>query len=56
MSEPSKDPAAPAPPNARPVPNVPYPVTVAGQTALVTGANSGIGKAVAIGLARRAPT
>jgi glucose 1-dehydrogenase len=34
------------------VPNVPYPVTLAGQAALVTGANSGIGKAVAIGLAR----
>jgi len=34
------------------VPNVPYPVTLAGQVALVTGANSGIGKAVAIGLAR----
>ena len=52
MSEPSKDPAAPAPPNSRPVPNVPYPVVLAGQTALVTGANSGIGRAVAIGLAR----
>jgi glucose 1-dehydrogenase len=52
VSEPSKDPAAPAAPNSRPVPNVPYPVTLAGQTALVTGANSGIGKAVAIGLAR----
>ena len=52
MSEPSKDPAAPAAPGSRPVPTVPYPVTLAGQTALVTGANSGIGKAVAIGLAR----
>jgi len=52
VSESSKDPAAPALPNSRPVPNVPYPVTLAGQTALVTGANSGIGKAVAIGLAR----
>ena len=52
MSEPSKDPAAPAAPNSRPVPNVPYPVTLTGQAALVTGANSGIGKAVAIGLAR----
>ncbi len=52
MSEPSKDPAAPAPPDSRPVPNVPYAVTLRGQTALVTGANSGIGKAVAIGLAR----
>jgi glucose 1-dehydrogenase len=52
VSEPSKDPAAPAAPNSQPLPNVPYPVTLAGQTALVTGANSGIGKAVAIGLAR----
>jgi len=52
VSEPSKDPAAPALPDSRPVPNVPYPVTLTGQTALVTGANSGIGKAVAIGLAR----
>ncbi len=52
MSEPSKDPAAPAAPDSQPVPHVPYPVTLAGQTALVTGANSGIGKAVAIGLAR----
>ncbi len=52
MSEPSKDPAAPAAPDSQPVPIVPYPVTLAGQTALVSGANSGIGKAVAIGLAR----
>lgn len=51
MSEPSKDPSAPAPPDSRPVPEVPYPVTLTGQPALVTGANSGIGKAVAIGLA-----
>lgn len=52
MSEPFKDPAAPAAPDSQPVPKVPYPVTLAGQTALITGANSGIGKAVAIGLAR----
>jgi len=52
VSEPSKDPTAPASPDSRPVPKVPYPVTLTGQPALVTGANSGIGKAVAIGLAR----
>ena len=52
MTDLSKDPAAPAAPDSRPVPTVPYPVTLTGQTALVTGANSGIGKAVAIGLAR----
>jgi glucose 1-dehydrogenase len=52
VSEASKDPAAPAAPDSQPVPNVPYPVTLGGQTALVTGANSGIGEAVAIGLAR----
>ncbi len=52
MSEPSKDPAAPAAPDSQPMPNLPYAVTLTGQTALVTGANSGIGKAVALGLAR----
>ncbi len=52
MSEPSMDPAAPAAAGSQPLPNVPYPVVLAGQAALVTGANSGIGKAVAIGLAR----
>ena len=52
MSDPTHDPAAPVPPDSRPVPRVPYSVTLAGQPALVTGANSGIGKAVAIGLAR----
>jgi glucose 1-dehydrogenase len=31
---------------------IPYPVVLAGQPALVTGANSGIGKAIAVGLAR----
>jgi glucose 1-dehydrogenase len=46
------DPAAPAAAGSQPLPNVPYPVVLAGQAALVTGANSGIGKAVAIGLAR----
>ncbi len=52
MNEPSKDPAAPAAPDARPLPVVDYPCVLRGQPALVTGANSGIGKAVAIGLAR----
>lgn len=52
MSETSKDPAAPAAPGSRPLPTVSYPVTLTGQPALVTGANSGIGRAVAIGLAR----
>ena len=50
--EASKDPSAPAAPDSRPVPNVPFPVVPQGQPALVTGANSGIGKAVALGLAR----
>jgi glucose 1-dehydrogenase len=46
------DPAAPAPeePNRRP--DIPYQPVLIGQPALVTGANSGIGKAVALGLAR----
>ena len=48
---PSKDPAAPAPPNSRPLPRLPYPAVLPGQSALVTGANSGIGRAVALGLA-----
>jgi glucose 1-dehydrogenase len=47
----SKDPAAQTSPNSRPLPHVPYPVVLAGQPALATGANSGIGKAVALGLA-----
>jgi glucose 1-dehydrogenase len=51
VQEPSKDPSAPADPGARPLPKVPYPIVLAGQPALVTGANSGIGKAVALGLA-----
>jgi glucose 1-dehydrogenase len=46
-----KDPAAPAAPGARPFPQIPYPRVLVGQPALVTGANSGIGKAVALGLA-----
>jgi len=42
---------APAP-DAADLPNIPYARTLTGQPALVTGANSGIGKATAIGLAR----
>lgn len=50
MSENQHDPADPASP--RPVtPQKPCPVVLEGQPALVTGANSGIGKAVALGLA-----
>lgn len=46
-----RQPAAPADPDPRRVPRVAYPISLAGQPALVTGANSGIGKAVALGLA-----
>ena len=46
-----KLPTAPTPDNAD-LPRSPYPKTLQGQPALVTGANSGIGKATAIGLAR----
>ena len=48
----SKDPTAPALPDADRLPNAPYHPVLAGQPALVTGANSGIGRAVALGLAR----
>ena len=48
----SKDPAAPAPPDPGRRPAVPYYPVVPGQPALVTGANSGIGRAVALGLAQ----
>jgi glucose 1-dehydrogenase len=50
-TDPTKHPAAPADDNAE-LPHVAYPKTLVGQPALVTGANSGIGKATAIGLAR----
>lgn len=52
MTDATTAPAAPAAPNARPLPRLDYRVTLTGQPALVTGANSGIGKAVALGLAR----
>ena len=52
MNDASKDPAAPAAPDSRPVPSVPYANVLPGQPALVTGANSGIGRAVALGLAK----
>jgi glucose 1-dehydrogenase len=45
------DPAAPASPGARQRPAPRFPLVLEGQAALVTGANSGIGKAVALGLA-----
>jgi len=45
------DPAAPAAPGVRQRPAKGFPVVLDGQPALVTGANSGIGKAVALGLA-----
>jgi glucose 1-dehydrogenase len=46
------DPAAPAQEDPSRPPQIPYQVVLGGQPALVTGANSGIGKAVALGLAR----
>ena len=47
----SENPIAPGDVNTRSMPKVPYPIVLSGQPALVTGANSGIGKAVALGLA-----
>lgn len=53
MSDPEiKDPAAPALFDSNRLPVAPYQPVLTGQPALVTGANSGIGKAVALGLAR----
>jgi glucose 1-dehydrogenase len=46
------DPTAPALPDAGRLPDAPYHAVLTGQPALVTGANSGIGRAVALGLAR----
>ncbi|WP_158803271.1 SDR family oxidoreductase [Acidisoma sp. L85] len=47
-----KDPTAPAAFDSNRVPHFAYDPVLMGQPALVTGANSGIGKAVALGLAR----
>jgi len=47
-----KAPTAPALPDSARLPHAPYHQVLGGQPALVTGANSGIGKAVALGLAR----
>ncbi len=45
-------PDAPALPDSSRLPNAPYHQVLTGQPALVTGANSGIGEAVALGLAQ----
>jgi len=50
MADDDKRPNAPAA-DAADLPNLPYAKTLTGQPALVTGANSGIGKATALGLA-----
>ena len=47
-----KEPEAPAQFDPARLPNAPYNQVLTGQPALVTGANSGIGKAVALGLAQ----
>lgn len=49
----SKSPSARATPDSSRLPNAPYHQVLPSQPALVTGANSGIGKAGALGLARR---
>ena len=51
MTDPMTSTTAPAADDAQ-LPRITYPKTLIGQPALVTGANSGIGKAVAIGLAK----
>lgn len=51
-TQPDKDPSTPALPDSGRIPNAPYHPVLTGQPALVTGANSGIGRAVALGLAR----
>lgn len=52
MPPPSLAPDAPAPENPARPPEIPWQKVLVGQPALVTGANSGIGRAVALGLAR----
>ncbi len=52
MADLSRKPDSPSPPGTEPLPKVSYPEFLRGQPAIVTGANSGIGEAVAIGLAR----
>ena len=51
MTDPT-EPNSPGLPDAARLPNAKYYPVLAGQPALVTGANSGIGRAVALGLAR----
>ena len=51
MIERSIDSGASAASEERPQATVPFPIVLEGQPALVTGANSGIGRAVALGLA-----
>ena len=48
---PEKEPDGPAPPNLHPLPKIGFLKVLEGQSAIVTGANSGIGEAVALGLA-----
>jgi glucose 1-dehydrogenase len=48
----STDPTAAALPDPQRIPRTPYHEVLVGQPAIVTGANSGIGRAVALGLAR----
>lgn len=52
MPSPSLAPDAPAPENRDRPPEIPWQKVLAGQPALVIGANSGIGRAVALGLAQ----
>lgn len=51
-AQPDTHPTAPALPDSSRLPKAPYQEVLTGQPALVTGANSGIGRAVALGLAR----